>query len=69
MLNCTEPLGLGAKLPAHMITASSNNDAVTNLTLDGKSGWKPLYSTPGEWIMVSIIYYYTDIFFLESVLF
>ncbi|XP_045445614.1 hemocytin-like [Melitaea cinxia] len=50
-LNCTEPLGLGANLPAHMITASSNNDAVTNLKLDGKSGWKPLYSTPGEWIM------------------
>ncbi|XP_050345304.1 hemocytin [Nymphalis io] len=50
-LNCTEPLGFGAELPIDMVEVSSNYDAVPKLKLDSEGGWKPLYSTPGEWIM------------------
>jgi hypothetical protein len=49
---CTEPLGLAADLPIENIEVSSNNDARKLFKLDGERGWKPIYSTPGEWIMV-----------------
>ncbi|CAH0701554.1 unnamed protein product [Spodoptera exigua] len=48
---CLEPLGLGADLPLESIEVSSNNDARQYFKLDGDRGWRPLYSTPGEWIM------------------
>ncbi|KAJ8725925.1 hypothetical protein PYW08_004108 [Mythimna loreyi] len=48
---CTEPLGLSANLPVHMIEVSSNDAARRYFLLDGDRGWRPLYSTPGEWIM------------------
>ncbi|CAG4913028.1 unnamed protein product [Colias eurytheme] len=50
-MQCTEPLGLGADLPVEMIEVSSNNDDRPYLKLDSERGWRPLYSTPGEWIM------------------
>ncbi|CAB3239227.1 unnamed protein product [Arctia plantaginis] len=50
-LDCTEPLGMAAGLPVEMIEVSSNFDARQYFTLEGERGWRPLYSTPGEWIM------------------
>ncbi|KAL0894249.1 hypothetical protein ABMA27_014259 [Loxostege sticticalis] len=50
-MQCTEPLGLAADLPIESIEVSSNNDARKYFALDGPRGWRPLYSTPGEWIM------------------
>ncbi|XP_026747695.1 hemocytin-like [Trichoplusia ni] len=48
---CDEPLGLAADLPVQSIEVSSNNDARQYFKLEGERGWRPLYSTPGEWIM------------------
>ncbi|XP_022121224.2 hemocytin [Pieris rapae] len=53
-LQCTEPLGLAADLPIDMIEVSSNNDGRPNFKLEGIKGWKPAYSTPGEWIMFNL---------------
>lgn len=53
-MQCTEPLGLAADLPIESIEVSSNNDARKYFALDGPRGWRPLYSTPGEWIMVRL---------------
>ncbi|XP_068629642.1 hemocytin [Battus philenor] len=50
-IQCTEPLGLGADIPIENIEVSSNNDARPYLKLDSERGWRPAYSTPGEWIM------------------
>ncbi|KAI5641727.1 f5/8 type C domain-containing protein [Phthorimaea operculella] len=50
-LQCTEPLGLAAELPIESIEVSSNNDLRKYFRLDGERGWRPAYSTPGEWIM------------------
>ncbi|CAK1545090.1 unnamed protein product [Leptosia nina] len=50
-LECVDPLGLAAELPLDMIEVSSNNDDRSFLKLDSDKGWKPTYSTPGEWIM------------------
>nr|XP_034840347.1 hemocytin-like [Maniola hyperantus] len=50
-MQCTEPLGVGGGLPTNMIEVSSNYDAIPFLSLKAERGWRPLYSTPGEWIM------------------
>ncbi|XP_039747124.1 hemocytin isoform X2 [Pararge aegeria] len=50
-IQCTELLGFGGGLPIEMIEVSSNFDARPYLKLDSERGWRPLYSTPGEWIM------------------
>ncbi|KAG6461849.1 hypothetical protein O3G_MSEX012891 [Manduca sexta] len=50
-MQCTEPLGLASNLPLRQIDVSSNSDAKRYFKLDGERGWKPLYSTPGEWVM------------------
>nr|XP_053625822.1 hemocytin isoform X2 [Plodia interpunctella] len=50
-IQCTEPLGLAADLPVENIEVSSNNDARQYFQLQAERGWRPAYSTPGEWIM------------------
>ncbi|KAL4720209.1 hypothetical protein ACJJTC_011687 [Scirpophaga incertulas] len=42
---------IAANLPIENIEVSSNNDAREHFRLDGTRGWRPLYSTSGEWIM------------------
>ncbi|CAK1581500.1 unnamed protein product [Parnassius mnemosyne] len=54
-MQCTEPLGLGADLPIESIEVSSNNDARPFLKLDSEKAWRPIYSTPGEWIMFNFM--------------
>ncbi|KAI8434613.1 hypothetical protein MSG28_003149 [Choristoneura fumiferana] len=53
-IQCTEPLGLAADLPLESIEVSSNNQDRKYFALTAERGWRPLYSTPGEWIMVII---------------
>ncbi|XP_072943853.1 hemocytin-like [Epargyreus clarus] len=48
---CTDALGLGAELPLDSISTSTGEKARAFLKLDAPRGWRPLYSTPGEWIM------------------
>ncbi|XP_075969965.1 hemolectin isoform X2 [Anticarsia gemmatalis] len=50
-LQCDEPLGLASQLPIESIEVSSNSEDRKYFALDGPRGWRPLYSTPGEWIM------------------
>ncbi|KAI8434616.1 hypothetical protein MSG28_003152 [Choristoneura fumiferana] len=50
-IQCTEPLGLAADLPLESIEVSSNNQDRKYFALTAERGWRPLYSTPGEWIM------------------
>ncbi|XP_013180497.1 PREDICTED: hemocytin isoform X2 [Papilio xuthus] len=49
-MQCTDAMGLDAELPLDNIEVSSNNEARPFLKLDGERGWRPTYSTPGQWI-------------------
>ncbi|XP_026330001.1 hemocytin [Hyposmocoma kahamanoa] len=50
-LQCTDIIGLEAGLPVENIEVSSHNELRQQLALGSDEGWRPLYSTPGEWIM------------------